>query len=135
MLLPQTAEYAIRAVLHIAAQGRAVRVNEIAGAIDVPRNYLSKTLHQLARDGVLASTRGPLGGFQLAVPANELTLERIVALFSAPAGGRCLLRPARCGEHPVCAVHDRWAPVASTLRDFFGATTVADLLSEPSSTS
>ena len=55
MLLSQTSEYALRAVLHIAARSRPVSVGEIAEAVGVPQNYLSKTLHQLARAGVLAS--------------------------------------------------------------------------------
>ena len=80
-MLSQTAEYALRAVLHIAAVGteRPVAVGEIAQALDVPRNYLSKTLHQLVRAGILTSTRGPTGGFQLAMPAESLTLQRIAS--------------------------------------------------------
>ncbi|MEK6688644.1 MAG: Rrf2 family transcriptional regulator, partial [Gemmatimonadota bacterium] len=57
--LPQTAEYALRAVLHIASKPDLVRVATLAEELDIPRNYLSKTLHQLARAGILQSTRGP----------------------------------------------------------------------------
>ena len=128
MLLPQTAEYALRAVLHIAAYDRPVRVAEIATALDVPQNYLSKTLHQLARAGILASTRGPAGGFRLARPAERLTLQRVVSTFATAGGRRCLLGHGTCGEIPTCAVHTRWAPVAAQMRDFYEATTVADLL-------
>lgn len=130
MLLPQTAEYAMRAVLHIAAceHDRPVRAGDLAGALEVPPNYLSKTLHQLARAGVLASTRGPAGGFRLAVPAERLTLERIVSTFGAADERRCLLGHGVCGEAPACAVHARWAPIAAQMGHFFSATTVADLL-------
>ena len=130
MLLPQTAEYAMRAVLHIAAfeQGRSVRVDETADALGIPRNYLSKTLHQLARAGILTSARGPLGGFRLAIAADELTLARIVSPFVVSTERRCLLGQGLCGESPRCAVHERWAPIAKQMRDFFGDTTVADLL-------
>ena len=128
MLLPQTAEYALRAVLHIAAHDRPVRVAEIATSLDVPQNYLSKTLHQLARAGILASTRGPAGGFRLAVPPERLTLQRVVSKFATAGGRRCLLGHGLCGEIPSCTVHTRWAPVAAQMRDFYEATTVADLL-------
>jgi Rrf2 family protein len=117
-------------VLHIAAHpaGRPLPVGEIASALGVPRNYLSKTLHQLARAGVLTSARGPTGGFRLATPADQLTLERIVSTFTGATAPRCLLRDAPCGESPACAVHARWAPVAARLHEFFGATRIADLL-------
>ena len=137
MLLPQTAEYAVRAVLHIAAHQHrgAVRVSDTAATLRVPQNYLSKTLHHLARAGVLASTRGPSGGFRLAVPANRISLDRIISTFAASTERRCLLGSGVCGETPSCPVHTQWAPIAAQMRDFFGATTIADLLSAPPSIS
>lgn len=133
MLLPQTAEYALRAVLHLARHdARPVRVPEMADAIAVPRNYLSKTLHQLARAGLLESARGPSGGFRLAVPADVLTLDRVIAVFVGPTEKKCLLANRPCGQDPNCPVHARWAPVAERLTAFFGTTTVADLVGDAS---
>ena len=57
-MLSRTAEYALRAVLFLADSGEPANVERIAERLRVPRNYLSKTLHRLAREGVLASTRG-----------------------------------------------------------------------------
>ncbi len=55
LTLPQTAEYALRAVYVIAeAPGNVpVRVGKIAAALEVSRHYLSKTLYQLASAGVV----------------------------------------------------------------------------------
>ena len=128
MLLSHTSEYALRALIFIAAQERPVRVGEVASAVGVPRNYLSKTLHRLVRAGVLASTRGPAGGFRLAVPAERLTLHGIVALFADEHERRCLLGRGNCGEVPECPAHARWSPVALQLREFFDTTTLAALL-------
>ena len=132
MLLPQTAEYALRAVLHIASREGPVRVGQIAAAIGVPHNYLSKTLNQLVRAGLLASARGPTGGFQLAVPAESITLERVSAAFASSPSRRCLLGLGICGQVPDCAAHVRWSPVGTQVRDFFAKTTVADLVAPPS---
>lgn len=132
MPLFQTSEYALRAVLYIAAHERAVQVGEIASAVGIPRNYLSKTLHRLARAGVLASTRGPSGGFRLAVAPEQLTLDGIIAPFADGREDRCLLGRGTCGEVVDCPVHARWHPVASQLRQFFATTTVAALLAPPS---
>ena len=90
-MLSQTGEYALRAVLYVAAhEGRdgLVKIDEIAAELDVPRNTLAKTLHALGRAGVLGSVRGPAGGFHLAVPAEALTLARVVAPFDAVGQGR-----------------------------------------------
>lgn len=130
MWLSSTAQNALRAVLHIAARpdGQPVRADDIARDLDLPRNYLSKTLHALARAGVLRSTRGPRGGFQLEVPAAALTLHQVIAPFAPSGERRCLLGRARCGDDAQCLVHHRWSAVASGVEEFFHDTTIADLI-------
>ena len=131
-MLSQSAEYALRAVLYVAAhEGRdgLVKIDEIADGLDVPRNTLAKTLHVLGRAGVLASVRGPAGGFHLAVEAGALPLARVLAPFDAVGQGRrCLLGRAVCSDATPCAAHGRWKPVSDHVDTFFRDTTVADLL-------
>ena len=130
-MLSQTAEYALRAVLYVAehAAGRPVRVAEMADALRIPRNYLSKILHQLARTGVLVSLRGKSGGFQLGVPADRLALSAVVTPFDRiEERRRCLLGRPQCSDRTACAAHVRWKDVAAAVADFFRDTTVADLL-------
>jgi Rrf2 family iron-sulfur cluster assembly transcriptional regulator len=130
VLVSQTVEYALRAVLQIARDHHRapVRVGDIADALDVPRNYLSKTLHRLASAGVLTSARGPTGGFQLATAPDKLTLAEIAAPFVAVGKRTCLLGQPACGDDRPCAAHSRWKLVAQQAEDFFARTTVADLL-------
>jgi Rrf2 family iron-sulfur cluster assembly transcriptional regulator len=130
MWLSSTAQQAIHAVVCIAgnAEDGPVRVDEIAAAIGCPRNYLSKTLHLLARAGVLHSGRGPKGGFRLAVPADQLSIANIIAPFEPVADRRCLLGRAVCGDANPCAVHDRWKTIAGSVDDYFRNTTVASLI-------
>ena len=132
LALPQTAEYALRAVGYIAEHegDGPVPVSEIAASLGAPQNYLSKTLHQLARAGVLRSVRGPRGGFQLAVPPGRLTLERVAAPFDEVGERHCLLGRAQCGDRYPCAAHARWTAVSDSLQAFFRNTTVADLMND-----
>jgi Rrf2 family protein len=130
-MISQTAEYALRAVIHLAEHEAEapLRVSEIARVLGVPRNYLSKTLHELARVGVLSSTRGPTGGFRLAAPPEKLTLAKVVSLFDPPPGRRrCLLGRTRCSDAHPCGAHERWKGVAESLAEFFRTTTIADVL-------
>jgi len=129
-MLSQTAEYALRAVLHIAEHGvnRPVSVGDIAEALAVPRNYLSKTLHQLSRAGILSATFGPGGGFQLSTRAGALTLDRVIAPFDTSGERHCLLGQARCRDSAPCAAHGRWKSISEQIHTFFATTTVADLL-------
>ena len=129
-MLSQTAEYALRAVVLLAARtpGSTARVGELADELDIPQNYLSKTLHTLTRAGVLVSARGKGGGFALARPAGSISLFEIVDPFdrlgSKPA---CLMGQAECSEAHACAAHHRWKEVSSRVQGFFRKTSVADL--------
>ena len=137
-MLSQTAEYALRAVLHLAREGDdgPVRVDDIAEGLDVPRNYLSKILHILARSGVLSSTRGPHGGFELAQPAGTMTLADVVEEFDSLDERRsCLLGRSTCDERNPCPAHGRWVEVSETVRSFFRETSVAELAGLPRNTS
>jgi Rrf2 family iron-sulfur cluster assembly transcriptional regulator len=124
--LPQTAVYALRAVHRIAEEpnGAPVRVADIATSLNVPRNYLSKTLHHLAQLGVLRSVRGPGGGFQLAKPAGRLTLAEVVRPFLPLEGKACILGRGTCNDRAPCAAHFSWKPAKAGIVDFFGETTI-----------
>jgi Rrf2 family protein len=128
-VLNQTAEYALRAVLFLAAQEdrtpRAVGV--VADALHVPQNYLSKVLHVLAREQILNSMRGPTGGFWLGRPADALTLADVISPFD-PVEDRCLLVRRKCSEIDPCTAHHEWKSVSRHIRRFFRDTTVAALL-------
>ena len=130
MWLSSTAQQAIQAVLCIAgsADDGLVRTDEIAAVIGCPRNYLSKTLHTLARAGVLRSERGPKGGFRLSTPPDRLTLARVVAPFEPVGERRCLAGRTTCGDANPCAMHHRWKKVAGPVDAFFTKTTIASLL-------
>ena len=130
MILSQTAVYALNAIVRLARcpEGERVRVDDMASELDVPRNYLSKILHQLARDGLLTSTRGPGGGFTLATPPKELSLHNVVRRFddlSEESG--CLLGRGRCSDHDPCSAHEHWKDVSRAVSRFLQETTVADL--------
>jgi Rrf2 family protein len=132
MWLNGTAQNALRAVMYIAehAANGPVRVDDIAASLRCPRNYLSKTLHALTRSGVLHSTRGPKGGFQLTDPPDRLPLSQVISPFEPKGERRCLLGRASCGDAHPCRGHRRWSGVAAVVEDFFGQTTVADLLEQ-----
>ncbi|MEK7401889.1 MAG: Rrf2 family transcriptional regulator [Gemmatimonadota bacterium] len=132
MWISGTSQYAIRAVVYVATNGAdtPVRVGPIAAVIDVPRNYLSKTLHLLARSGVLRSVRGPRGGFQLAIPPARLTLARVTEAFDDVGQRHCLLGRTQCGDRFACPAHARWGKVSDSLQTFFRKTTIADLMSD-----
>lgn len=136
-MLSDTAEYALRASLYIAQHAtpeHLIRTDQVAEALHVPRNYLSKILHQLAKHGVLVSSRGMQGGFRLAQPVDEVPLARIIEHFDPVVPQRtCILGRPRCSDTNPCPAHGRWKGISQEVRIFFNQTTVGDLLREEGS--
>ena len=133
-MLSSTSDYALRAILVLAQaeHGQPMRAAAIARATGSPANYRGKTLNALAKAGLVASARGPMGGFTLLVPADKLSLARIVDCFEETRPNtRCLLGNRPCdGRHP-CRAHVRWNAVLAARRSALADTTVADLLGSP----
>lgn len=131
-MLSQTVEYALRAALHIARDfPRSKTVTDVADAVEAPRGYLAKILGDLARVGLLESSRGPTGGFRLTREPDSIALSDVVAAIEGTEERRCLLGNGKCGENPSCTAHARWSPIANQMDAFFGKTTLADLLHQP----
>jgi Rrf2 family iron-sulfur cluster assembly transcriptional regulator len=130
-VISQTAEHALRAVLYLARQPGPTPAVEIAAALGAPPNYLSKTLHRLAKAGVVAGTRGPTGGFRLTTEPEDLPIARIVNAFDEPRGsGVCLLSGRRCNPAKPCTAHQRWTAIKEEARRALAGTTIADLLAD-----
>ena len=132
-MLSQTSQYAVRTVLHLAGLPRGERAAavDLARSGGIPGNYLSKTLHQLARAGIVAGTRGKGGGFVLARPAHRISLAQVVAPFQEVGERACLLGRPTCSDARPCPAHAHWKRVAEQVASFFSRTTVADLLALP----
>jgi len=130
-MLSATAEHALRAVLFIAQFPDQTRFasDTIAAALGAPRNYLSKTLQALARAGVLKSSRGPGGGFSLAIAPEVLTIARVIAPFTdRPKASLCLLRNRPCDGDSPCGAHAKWIAITSHFELAIDHTSIADLL-------
>jgi Rrf2 family protein len=132
-MLSQTAQYALRTVVEMARlpAGEPAAAADLADRLGVPGNYLSKTLHQLARARVVTSTRGKHGGFVLARPARRIRLAEVVAPFQDVGERSCLLGRPACSDARPCPAHARWKGIAEQVATFFARTTVADLLTLP----
>jgi Rrf2 family protein len=129
-MLSQTAEYALRAAVWLADNADGpVRVGDLANALKVPKNYLSKTMHQMARAGVLSSVRGKNGGFTLARKPTSIKLLDIVRPFDPMMDRReCVLGRPSCSDANPCGAHERWKAVMQASMTFFSQTTLGDLM-------
>lgn len=74
-------EYACIAVLELAknaASTEPLRIKDIADTHGIPSRFLVQILLQLKGAGIVRSTRGASGGYQLAVKPEEISLFRVM---------------------------------------------------------
>lgn len=75
MQLTRHSDYAVRVLVHLGLNGhRRCTVPEIASAYGISESHLTKVVHQLGRNGFVATARGRNGGLQLALPPDEIDL-------------------------------------------------------------
>ena len=130
MIYSRSSGHAIRAFVHMAqlGDGNFAMVRQIAESENIPAPFLAKILQQLARKGMLKSSKGPAGGFALQTPPADIRLIDIVeALEGAPACKQCPLGHVDCNEQAPCALHDSWVGLRSRIMEYLERNTVAGL--------
>ena len=131
-MLSQTVDYALRAATFLAATPRESQpVDRIAEATHVPVAYLAKVMQLLVRGRIVASRRGVGGGFTLArAPEKLRVLEIVGAVDPIRRITTCPLGLAAHGRR-LCPLHQRLDDALAAMEKAFSATTLADILAEP----
>ena len=90
---------------------------EVAECTHVGQPTVSKLLKKLQRSGLVVSTRGSHGGYQLAQPAAEITAARILDALEGPfAITECSGQHSTCGIESNCRVGHAWQRVNGAIR-------------------
>ncbi len=126
-------DYGIRAVLDIATN-RAhapIQAREIAARQHIPEQFLEQVLATLRRAGVVRSTRGAAGGYDLAKPAHQTTVGEIIRALSGPiVPVQCVNEDdfAKCDSQGSCTVSIFWCNLKQAIESVVDGTTVQDLV-------
>ena len=131
--ISQTAEYALRAVVCLAAdRDRPMTAREIAEVTRVPADYLSKVLQTLVRAGIVLSRRGIGGGFTLRRAPEDVTILDVVnAVDPIQRIRECPLH-LEAHRHTLCPLHRRLDEAMAAIEASLGRTTLAEIMSDPS---
>lgn len=127
--LSQTTGYALRAMRCLQEPGgQPVLVESVADYTGIPRSYLSKLVHKLAKKGLVTARRGHHGGVVLAKPSAEITLEDLSeAIDGVGWRKRCLMGLAGCTEETPCVLHEYWKQTLQEILVRLRSVTLADM--------
>ena len=133
MQLTRAADYAVRVMIHLATLAPGTRVNRdsLAAASEVPTHFLSKVLQVLVRSRLIVAHRGTSGGFALAVPAEQVSVLRVVEAVEGPiALNVCATNGSGCSRQGWCPAHFVWLEAQAALTQVLRNVSIARLAGE-----
>jgi FeS assembly SUF system regulator len=113
----------------LAAQpDRLWTASEVAECTRVALPTVSKLLKKLQRSGLVISTRGSHGGYQLASPPAQISAARILDALEGPfAITECSGQHSHCGIESNCRVGHTWQRVNGAIRRALSDISLAQL--------
>jgi Rrf2 family protein len=129
-MFSKACEYGIRGMLYIARKSRdgvRVGIKEIARAIDSPEPFMAKILQDLSRKGLVASIKGPNGGFFMEIAHLKISLADIVTAIDGDSlFTGCGLGLKACNEKKPCPIHFEFKALRENLQTMLESTALED---------
>ena len=130
MQITRAADYAVRVMVHLSSlpQGSRLQKSELVQLSEAPDSFLSKVLQRMVAKGLISSRRGGGGGFELAVPADQVSVLTVVEAIDGPIHlNLCVPGASGCDRSLACAVHPVWVEARAALVKVLGGATMARL--------
>jgi Rrf2 family protein len=129
MRVSAKADYAIRAMVELAAEGGGpVKAERISQAQEIPPKFLENIMSDLRNAGLVRSQRGTDGGYWLAKPAGEIDLAQVIRAVDGPLANVRGFRPQEVSYSGSAEpLREVWVAVRASLRRVLEAVTLADV--------
>ncbi|KTD69882.1 DNA-binding transcriptional regulator [Legionella santicrucis] len=133
MQLTQFTDYSLRALIYITLRKESCTIKDITDAYTISNNHMVKIIHNLAKLGLIKTSRGKGGGLLIAVQPETINLGQLIAQLEphfdlVPCFNK---EKANCCIAPVCRLkgilHEAQAAFMKVLEHY----TLADVLHNP----
>ncbi|HOB50608.1 MAG TPA: RrF2 family transcriptional regulator [Mycobacterium sp.] len=130
MRMSAKAEYAVRAMIQLASAppGVVVKTEDLANAQGIPAQFLVDILADLRADHLVRSHRGREGGYELARPAERISIADVLRCIDGPLAS---VRDIGLGDldytGPTTALADVWRALRASMRAVLEQTSLADV--------
>ena len=130
-MFSKACEYAIRAMIYIVTKtsdGSRVGIKDIANKTDTPEPFVAKVLQILSRKQIVASIKGPNGGFFIEPKRKHIPLIDIVKAIDGDALFlSCGLGIKNCSEKKPCPIHYEFKAIRDQITEMLKTNTIQDL--------
>ena len=136
MQITRQADYAVRAVLHLARTGdQRTATSMIAEEQHIPPSFLAKIISQLSIAGLLHTSRGARGGVTLAREAKDITLLEVIEAIDGPIQlNECVGDNGICSFDDSCPLRPVWCDAQEEWVGRLKGTNFADMIAKNTAT-
>lgn len=138
-MITQKMKYALKALLVLADEAagpapEALTIEEIARRSGAPKRFLEHILLEIRNAGIIGSTRGRAGGYQLLRAPGQISVSELLRMIDGPmAPLACLSRRAYqrcddCQDETTCRIRRVFAEVFYSYLVLIESLTLADVM-------
>jgi len=131
MKLSTKGRYAVMAMADLAeaSSDGPVTLSDIASRQSISLSYLEQLFAKLRRADIVASVRGPGGGYRLGRNAEEIRVSDIIMAVDEPLRAtRCSQAKGCLADGKRCITHDLWDELSRHIYLFLNSITLEDVL-------
>ncbi|MEE9322081.1 MAG: Fe-S cluster assembly transcriptional regulator IscR [Granulosicoccus sp.] len=130
MKLTTKGRYAVTAMLDLAlhADKGPVSLAEISSRQEISLSYLEQLFSRLRKNGLVASTRGPGGGYRVARELHEVAVSEIILAVNESVDATQCAGKENCLSHGRCLTHDLWEGLSAQIEEFLSGVSLQNLM-------
>jgi len=111
-----------------ARSGQVCSASEVANATEIGLPTVSKLLKSLAHAGIVTSTRGATGGYELARDPEDISAADVIDALEGPVSiTECSSPDSHCNFEHFCNVGNAWQRINVAIRQGLDDVSLVDL--------
>ena len=130
MRLTTKGRYAVTAMLDLAlnAEKGPVSLADISERQGISISYLEQLFAKLRRNKLVASVRGPGGGYHLSTEAAEISVASVIDAVDESVDATRCAGLGDCQDGETCLTHYLWCDLSEQLHAFLTGISLGDLV-------
>ena len=130
MRLTTKGRYAVTAMLDVALNSKSspVSLADISSRQGISLSYLEQLFSKLRRAGLVASVRGPGGGYLLGREAEEINIAEVILSVNETLDATRCKGKANCHDGHSCLTHDLWQNLSDQIHSFLSGISLKTVL-------
>ena len=132
MKLSTKGRYAVMAMADLATNEnlKPVSLNAISIRQNISLSYLEQLFSKLRKAGLVASVRGPGGGYRLGAEAGDIAVGTVIAAVDESVDATKCHGRADCQGGSRCLTHTLWRDLSSRISSFLNDITLGELMKD-----